>query len=97
MNNSMQDVLEEESLFYERYRQSEINNYRNVTFIGSFTMFMLARIFGETIKNDKENVYKLEQFWDNFLCDNTTIIIFIMVRANNTQMFKFIFLKGEMK
>lgn len=77
MNISKQQILEEERIFYERYRQNEIKNYRNITIIGSLTKFILARIYQGKNNDSKDNVYKLEQFWDNFLMNNTTMVVFI--------------------
>jgi len=68
---------EEERRFYERYCQNENRIYQKTTFFGLLKRFILARISNDEDIKDKDNVYKLEQFWDNFLMNNTTIVVFI--------------------
>ena len=71
-------LKEEEDSFYKRYCLQEIVSYKNITLLGSlkalFKRHILFQNNNESKNDDDDDVYLLENFWDHFLRDNTSVI-----------------------
>ena len=69
-------IKKEEDLFYERYCHDERRAYKNITLYSTIKKFISSLMTNGGQRSD-DNIYRLERFWDEFLKDNTTIIICI--------------------